>query len=77
MKELKISLEQIREMRRDVNRVHRKASKLDSVRMVIMELHEDGASSREITIYLDLEHDISVNHSTVCRFIKRWIEKGI
>lgn len=66
-------LQQIRELRckRQMQRYYRGHSQLDAHIGKLLELHDAGASANDLRVWLKEKHELSVNRSTVCRWLQK------
>ncbi len=66
-------LQQIRELRRkrQIPRYWRGHSQLDAHIAKLLELHDNGASANDLRVWLEEKHKLSVNRSTVCRWLQK------
>lgn len=66
-------LKQIRELRqrRRLPRYWRGHSQLDKHSAKLLALHDSGGSANDLRIWLKEQHKLSVNRSTVCRWLQK------
>ncbi|MGP9591299.1 hypothetical protein [Halomonas sp. AOP42-B2-16] len=66
-------LKKIRELRqrRRLPRYWRGHSQLDKHSAKLLALHDGGGSANDLRIWLEEQHKLSVNRSTVCRWLQK------